>query len=272
MKSFFDHNKKYNESIDKMDLSLELTHLFTSSFSKKELQSLFNHYLEGKLSLQFILKLSQNLDKIHDGDLLYQAYKIIQNQHSSDCYPYLDVLLKASNLGSFHARHELVQIILLQNLIQVDKTWIIWSLEYLRTAIQEYYELPNDLFNLKNLFRDLLRINTYLQTVLGNNEFYIDKFPEQTSPEYELLTSRLLERTRTFNYFIILPKSKGYTYDIRLHALFTQHPIYIGDSYAQLIEESKYMTTSEEYNFKKLISRNDIPTLTIQEYQTISKP
>ena len=272
MKSFFNNQKKSYVSFDDKGIALELSHLLDTSYSKEQLQALFNQYLDEKKCFQFISTLCQNLDNIHDGDLLYQAYKITRHQNVPDHQPYLDVLLRASNLGSFHARHELVLMILTQSLIQIDRTWIVWSLEHLRSALEKYYNLPNDLFNFKNLFRDLLRINTYLQTILGNYDFYIDALSEQTSIEYQELITRLLQQTQPEDFLINLPKPKGYTYDIRLRALLQLHPIYVGDSFEQLMDESVHLTTAEQYHFRQLLSRYNIESIADSEHHTFSKP
>jgi homospermidine synthase len=258
MNSFFDNPNNNNLLFDESDLNLELIHLLQSTYANKDLQEIFNQYLNGIKSFAFIETLSKNLDKIHDGDLLYQAYKITRHQNVPDQQPYLDLLLRASNLGSFHARHELALTILTQNVILTDKTWIVWSLEHLRSALENYYDFPNNLYNIKIFIRDLLYINTFLQSVLEKKDFYIDKLAEQTNPEYDQLITRLLEQKNGNEFLVNLPKPKGYTLDIRLRALVQQKPLYVGDSYEQLMEESLLMTTSEQHQFNQLLKELNI--------------
>lgn len=234
MKNFFTSTKKkYTPSSEeKTGLNEELCQLFSDNYSQSQLQSLFNEYLESNATLnpqnQFITTLTENLDKIHDGNLLYQAYKIIRSPVISAHQPYLDILLRATNLGSFHAKHELAMMALIQHSIISSNDWIIWGLEHLRTAIDNYYDLPNNLFNIKNLFRDLLRINTFLQSVIENYDFYIDTMPKQISAEYQELIDRLyiLHQKNVHDYLISLPIPNISNENIRIHQFEDNENIY----------------------------------------------
>ena len=81
-----------------------------------------------------------------------------------------------------------------------------------------------------------------------------------------------MEKSHSDDYSVNLPKPKGYTYDIRLRGLLEDHPIYIGDSFEQLMEESVHLTLAEQQHFRKLISSYHILTITDPEHQTINKP